>query len=158
MTGLTDAGHKRVLRARQGCEGGDCGRLGVDCGPCHAGTKLDKAGVNWREPAKLEWREDYLATDRPSDDAPREIWCMQGGLPVHRFVIEHIPGSGEFTLGGMECAFFGGRGCETAYFLWALDGRKVSNRYGRAALRLANDLQAIVDNLRRVAEETKAKT
>lgn len=129
------------------------------CGPS-AKDELAILGVRSRG-----WRGDYPRGDRPPDDAPMEVWCMLGGLPVHRFVVEVIPGHedqddlslADYELGDMESAFFGGRGCETAFFLWAMNklngGTVTPQRAKDRARSLAAELQDVVDRLKEVAGE-----
>ena len=60
----------------------------------------------------MTWRENYPESDRPDDDAEREIWWMQGGIPIARMKLlkKEDGGHGEWSLGNLESAFFGGSG------------------------------------------------
>jgi len=78
-----------------------------------------------------EWIKEYPENQKPdayAQEVDMQVWCMLNGYPVHRFVIEKIPDEDDpedsagatYELGDMECAYFGGCGVETAYFLWAM--------------------------------------
>jgi len=60
-----------------------------------------------------------MTARRPNDDAPMELWCMQGGVKVHSFQVRKGD-TGEWELGPMEHVYFDGRSCETAYWLIAI--------------------------------------
>jgi hypothetical protein len=56
---------------------------------------------------------------RPADDAPMELWCVQGGVKVHSFQVRKDD-VGEWALGPMEHVYFDGRSCETSHWLVAI--------------------------------------
>lgn len=109
------------------------------------------------EVRRLSWRENYPEHCRPSNapDTPRELWCIQDGIPVHRFVVHRVARQegDEFQLGNMEHAFFEGRSLETAYFVWALSSFHKRDRpqwLKNRARELAGELQEIVDRLKKL--------
>ncbi len=101
-----------------------------------------------------EWRKNYPESERPSDDAGREVHWVQGGVPIARMKLikKEDGGLGVWSLGNLEPSYFGGKGVELCWWLWARDKAEVSDRYARMATRMADELESAARALRKVAQ------
>jgi hypothetical protein len=102
----------------------------------------------------MTW-EDRPERERPADDAEREVWWMQGGVPIARMkLVKCVPGlDNEWVLGELEHVMFGGRSVELCYWFWARDKVDVTDRYKKGANEAAARLESLAAALREVGKQ-----
>jgi len=100
------------------------------------------------------WEDHRPESERPADSAERWVYWIQGGIPVARMklVRKEDGGLGDWSLGEIEHAFFGGRGVELCWWFWARDKVEVSDRYKKVARELADKLECAALQLRKAAK------